>query len=86
MFKRLICDVILFAGLFFLAWYWTAGLAFVFMIFFRRYWEGVAVAFLIDIFYSVPANSVYGHFGLFTAISIILLIILEKFKSNIRIN
>lgn len=86
MFKRLICDIILLGSLFFLPWYWTASLAIIFMIFFRRYWEAAAAAFLIDIFYSVPTKNIYGHFGLFTAIGIILLIVLEKFKSNIRIN
>jgi hypothetical protein len=84
MIKRILADIFLFAGLFFAPWYWMVILAVIFMILFRRYWEGVVAAFFLDALYSVPNSGLYGHFGIFTAVALILLFILETFKKKIR--
>ncbi len=84
MIKRVIADIVLFASLFFAPWYWTAILAVIFMILFRRYWEGALAAFFIDALYSVPDTKIYGHFGVFTASALILFLIMENIKSKIR--
>lgn len=84
MIKRVIADIVLFASMFFAPWYWTVILAVIFMILLRRYWEGVLVAFFLDALYSVPSVRIYGHFGIFTAVALILLFLLESFKKNIR--
>jgi len=84
MIKRIICDIILFLGIFFLPWWGTAILTFVFMILFRRFWEGVAAIFFIDSLYSLPAAKFYGHFGIFIVPAIILFLIVENLKTKIR--
>jgi hypothetical protein len=84
MIKRVVCDIVLFASLFFTPWYWTVIPAVIFMILFRRYWEGVLVAFFIDALYSVPSVRIYGHFGIFTASALILILIFEILKKKLR--
>jgi len=74
----------LFASLFFAPWYWTMILAVIFMILFRWFWEGALAAFFIDVLYSVPSVRIYGHFGIFTASAIILLLIFEILKKKLR--
>jgi len=87
--KRIIFDIILFLTIFFLPWWITVATAFISMILFKKFWEGVAVFFLIDLLYSLPKTSkdwqIYGHFGIFTLTGIILFLIINKIKSNIRL-
>ncbi len=84
MIKRVIADIALFASLFFNPWHWTAILAVMFMILFRRYWEGALAVFFLDALYSVPSAGIYGRFGIFTASSLILLLIFEILKKKLR--
>jgi hypothetical protein len=85
MFKRIICDIILFFAVFFLAWWLTALLIFVFMILFKRFWEGIVAALFIDSLYSLPLAGFYGRFGIFTASAVVILIIIENIRPRIRI-
>lgn len=84
MIKRIVCDIILFLFLLFAPWYWTAVLAIIFMILFRRYWEGVVIAVFFDTLYSLPDAKFYGRFGIFTAVALILFFVLENLKKKIR--
>ena len=84
MIKRIICDIILFLGIFFLPWWGTVILAFVFMILFKRFWEGVIAMLFIDSLYSLPTAKFYGHFGIFIVSAIVLLLIMENLKTRIR--
>ena len=49
--KRIICDFILFAFVFWAPWHWTVGLIVIFIIIFSRFWEGVTAALIIDSIY-----------------------------------
>lgn len=40
--------------------------------------------FIVDVLYSVPTNKFSGHFGVFTSLSLVLLLIIEKIKTRIR--
>ena len=82
--KRVIADVVLFSAIFFAPWYWTAGLAVLFIILFPRYWEAVLAGFLLDAMYSVPTQGFYGRFGIFTISALILLLVLGGIKKRIR--
>jgi signal transduction histidine kinase len=84
MVKRIIADIVLFFSLFFLAWYWTAILAVIFIILFRWFWEGVVAAVFLDALYSIPEAKIYAHFGIFTASSLVLMLIMENIKTKIR--
>lgn len=85
MLKRIVSDIILFFAIFFLPWWGTIILAFVLMIYFKNFWEGVTAIFFIDLLYSVPTERLTGHFGIFTASSLILFFIINNIKSRIRI-
>lgn len=84
MVKRVIADIVLFASIFWFPWYVTAGLGIVGIILFRRYWEGVVAAVFLDALYSIPDAKIYGHFGIFTASSVVLMLIMENIKTKIR--
>jgi len=82
--KRIIGDIILFLVIFFLPWWGTAILVFVFMILFKHFWEGVVAMLFIDSLYSLGTAKFYGHFGIFTVSAIILFLIIENLKTRIR--
>jgi len=84
MIKRIIFDIVLFLGIFFLPWWGTVVLTLVFMILFRRFWEGVIAMLFIDSLYSLPSAKFYGHFGIFIISAIVLLLIIENLKTRIR--
>jgi len=84
MIKRVICDIVLFLSVFFLPWYLTAILAAIFIILFRYFWEGALAALFMDAIHSVPTNGVYAHFGLFTVLAVILILIIEKVRTRLR--
>lgn len=84
MIKRILCDIIIFISLFLAPWWVTVVLGTVFMVLFRRYWEGVVVAVFIDALYSVQTAKFYAHFGIFTISAIILFFILSIIKKKIR--
>lgn len=85
MIKRIICDLILFFALFFLPWWGTVLLAFIFMILFRCFWEGIVVALFIDSLYSFPDAKFYGRFGFFIISAALILLIIENIRPRIRI-
>lgn len=90
MIKRTICDIVLFGSLVWLPWWATAGLAVLFMIFFKKYWEGVVVALMIDLFYAVSSinlfadMNLYGRFGIFTVVALAIFFIIENAKKRVR--
>jgi len=84
MFKRIICGLVLFLGIFFLPWWGTVLLVFVFTILFKWFWEGVVAMFFIDSLYSLPLAKFSSHFGIFTVSAIIFLLIIENLKTKIR--
>jgi hypothetical protein len=85
MIKRIICDIILFFAIFFLPWWGTVLLAFIFMILFKWFWEGIVVALFIDSLYSLPLARIYGRFGFFTISATLILLIIENIRPKIRI-
>lgn len=85
MIKRIIADIILFLTIFLAPWYVAVGINFIFIVFFRRFWEGLVAAVIFDFLYSVPSSNFYARFGIFTLLFVILIIIAEKIKKNIRV-
>ncbi len=84
MVKRIIADIVLFLGIFFLPWWVTVILTFIFIILFRWFWEGIIAMLFIDSLYSLPDVKFYGHFGIFIVSAVILLLIIENLKTRIR--
>lgn len=74
----------MFASLFVLPWYITAGLAIVGLLLFRKFWEIIALGFLIDALYSAPDAEIIGRFGFFTIISAILFLAVSTMRKQIR--
>lgn len=85
MIKRIIADVLLFSSLFILPWQWTAVLAVIFIILFGNFWEAVLAGFILDAFYSVPNTKIYGRFGVFTAIALVLVLASKILRKKIRL-
>jgi len=90
MFKRITCNIVLFLGIFFLPWWGTVALTLIFMVFFRRFWEGVVAMLFLDSLYFLPTAStswqIYGRFGIFTVSAVIFLFFIKNFKTKIRFN
>ncbi|NOY35733.1 MAG: hypothetical protein GXP44_02345 [bacterium] len=85
MMKRIIADIVLFLSVFFAPWYFTALLAFLFVVLFPKFWEAVLAGLFLDAMYGGETAGVYGRFGLFTAISAIVVFAIERVKRQIRI-
>jgi len=83
--KRIFCDVVLLALLFYCPWYLAAAAIFAFAVIFPGYWEGVVAALIIDSFYSVSSLSFKGGFGMFTLPAMVLVYLSGIIRSKIRI-
>lgn len=81
---RILCDIVLFLSLFFAPWWGTAALAVIFMVLFNRCWEAVAAMIFLDTLYSIPNAKIYGRFGVFTIIFLILFFTIDNFKKKLR--
>ena len=84
MLKRILADIILFASLVFAPWYWTAVLAVVGLVLFRKFWEIIALGFLIDALYSLPVSGIIARFGFFTIASVVLFLITNVVRKELR--
>lgn len=82
---RILCDIVLFASLFFLAWYWTAILAVIFIVIFPNFFEGIAAAFIFDFINSVPNAGLIGRFGIITALVLVLFFAANILRRRLRI-
>lgn len=82
---RILCDIVLFASLFFLAWHWTAILAVIFIIIFPNFFEGIAAAFIFDFINSVPNAVFTGRLGIITALALILFFAANILRKRLRI-
>lgn len=85
MIKRIIADILLFSSLFILPWQWTAALAIIFIILFGNFWEAVLVGFTLDVLYSLPNAKIYGRFGVFTAMALVLVLTSKIIRKKIRL-
>ena len=85
MIRRIVCDLILFLGIFFLPWWGTALLVFIFMLLFKWFWEGIVVALFLDSLYSLPFARIYGRFGVFAISAAVILLVVENIRPRIRI-
>ncbi len=87
--KRIFADTILFLSIFFAPWYVAAGLGAVFVILFPRFWEAVLAGIFLDAMYYLPAERgaplLYGRFGVFTALALVLILFIGRIKKQIRI-
>lgn len=84
MWKRIVSGIILLFILFFAPWWVAALLSAIFIFVFNNYWEGVFVAILLDVLYSIPNTRIYGHFGIFTFIGLFLFLVSKNFKKKLR--
>ncbi|MBU1159624.1 hypothetical protein KKD04_00390 [Patescibacteria group bacterium] len=84
MIKRIVFDIMLLWGLFLLPWWGAMILAVLGMFLFRKFWEAIVIAFLIDSFFSISESGFWGRFGIFTAGAIVLFFIIKFIKSKIR--
>jgi hypothetical protein len=85
MIKRLIVDTLFFSSLFILPWYWTAVLAVIFIIWFGNFWEAVLAGFIFDALYSIPNTKIYGRFGIFTSVALVLVLVSKIIRKKIRL-
>lgn len=83
--KRILCDIFLFIFLFYCPWYVTAVAIVLFAVVFPKYWEGVAVALIMDSFYSLSAMSLKFGFGVFVFPAIALVLLSSAVRSKIRV-
>lgn len=82
---RILCDILLSASLFFLAWYWIAILAVIFIIIFPNFWEGIIAAFIFDFINSISGARFFGRFGIITASALVLFFVANVLKRRLRI-
>lgn len=85
MWKRIIADTILFLSIFFAPWWVTVGLGVLFVFLFPRFWETVLAGLFLDALYYTETSGIYGRFGVFTISALILIVVAEKIKKQIRI-
>ncbi len=85
MIKRIFADIALFLSIFFAPWYAAAGLGIVFIILFPRFWEAVLAGVFLDAMYGSENAGIYGRFGIFTLMALVLILFIERIKKQIRI-
>lgn len=84
MFRRIIFDIIFFAGLFILPWYGVLVLAVFGIIVFKNYGEAVFIGIIMDLLYSVSSPGIIsGRFGIWFVSLLIMVLIKEKLKKII---
>ena len=83
--ERIIADILVFCLFFWAPWYFTAVAVIVFIILFKNYWEGAALALIADSFYSLPEISSWRGFGFLTLSSLLILYVSSFAKSKIKI-
>jgi hypothetical protein len=83
--KRIICDVLLLAIIFWGAWWQAALLAIIFVIVFKSYWEAVVAAVIMDSLYYIPTGKLWGNFGIFTVCFFLFILATEKIKKLIMV-
>lgn len=84
MIKRVFANIILFSSLFFAPWWATVVVGVIFLFLFKKYWELIVMAILIDTLYYAPNSALYGRFGIFLAGAVILFFIVDNFKTKLR--
>jgi len=85
MLKRIICNAVLLATVFLGPWWLTATIGFLFVVLFKNYWEAFIAGAFMDALYYIPSDKLWGNFGIFTLSFLLLIIITEKIKKQIRI-
>ena len=83
--ERIIADIFIFCLFFWAPWWWMVAAVIVFIILFENYWEGAALAFVADSFYSLPEIYFWRGFGFLTLSSLIILYVSSFAKSKIKI-
>jgi len=83
--KRILADMLLVCLFLFAPWYFTATAAIIFILLFENYWEGAALALIVDSFYSLPEISLWRGFGFLTLSSLIILYVSSFAKRKIKV-
>ena len=85
MIKRLLSFVVLFFAVIFLP-FWVYILMLVLaLIFFRFYWEGVIIAFFIDVIYGISHETLFFSFP-FALGAVVILILILPIRDKLRLN
>lgn len=84
MIKRILANGIIIVSIVVFPWYFIFPIAAVFVFFFHNFFEVIAYGFLMDGLYSVPSGNIfYGHFGVFTALSLVIVVASEYVKAKL---
>ena len=84
MIKRIICDILLFAVIFWGPWWAAVIMGLAGVIIFKNYWEAALGAIFMDSIYYIPSGRLWGNFGIFTASFVVIILITEKIRKQIR--
>jgi len=85
MMRRIIIDIIFFLSIFFAPWWLFVGTGVIFVFFFPRFWEAVFGGLFLDALYHMETGVIYGRFGFFMISALVLIIVAEEIKKQIRI-
>lgn len=81
---RIFANILLFASVLFFPWWVTVMAGVIFAVFFSAFYESIFWAFFIDLLYGTEAASFLNFTFLFTASTIIFVLILERIKKTTR--
>jgi len=82
---RISFNFILLLSILFSTWWFTFFLVVVGVFLFKNFYEAIFAGLLIDLLYGVVAEEFYGIWFVFTASFLILFLLVERFKKNIRV-
>lgn len=81
---RVSTDILILLSILYLPWWFTAFLALLGIFLFKNFYEVVFAGFLLDLLYGTAVKEFYGIWFIFTAFFLILFILMERLKKNIR--
>lgn len=84
--KRLICTIVLVIALMAFPYWIYLPLIFVASIVFPFYWEGIILAFLVDVLYGVQTHSTISFVYPFAIIASIIILVMLPIRERIRFN
>ncbi len=81
---RISLDAIIFLSIFYFPWWVGMFLAVVGILFFSNFFEIFLVGYLLDLLYGTNVKEFYGIWFVFTLLSVVVYVIIEHIKKNIR--
>jgi len=79
---RVVTDIFLFLALFILPWWLFVIILFLFLFWYKTFYEFIFFAIMLDVLFSAPYMS-FLHAHMYTIISIVIFYIIEMIKSRI---